>query len=57
MIGVKVVDNAFIHSVVVVMQTPNSFQGLSYEFHNFEIHIGGNSNYQNNPVCPGGPWM
>ena len=56
-VGVRVIDKAFVHAVVVVMQIPFGYTGLMTEFHNFEVHVGNNSNYQNNPTCDGGPWM
>ena len=45
------------HAVVVVMQIPSSFTDLTTEFHNFEVHVGNNVNYEHNQTCDGGPWL
>ena len=52
----------FQHSLLLISgidgwQYPASMPEQKHTFHNFEVYIGNDPNYKNNPKCPGGPFM
>lgn len=53
---VKLGESAFVHAVLVVEAINHSGWDEFKALRNFNIYVGSSEDYQNNALCPGGPY-